>query len=79
MKTLTLKISEILETQLNMLAEERGSSKSKIVREALISYVRQDNNSPKGSFLEMAEDLAGVVEGPSDLSVNKDYLESYGK
>ena len=78
MKTLTFKIPVVLEHQLNTLAQERGSSKSKIVREALIAYLLQDS-SPQGSFLEMAEDLAGIGEGPADLSVNKAYLESYGK
>ena len=77
MKTLTFKIPVVLEHQLNTLAQERGSSKSKIVREALIAYLQ--DSSPQGSFLEMAEDLAGIGEGPADLSVNKAYLESYGK
>ncbi|PSF37608.1 hypothetical protein C7H19_08605 [Aphanothece hegewaldii CCALA 016] len=36
------------------------------------------NNSEK-SALELAEDIVGCVDAPSDLSTNKDYLKGFGE
>ena len=79
MKTLTLKIPENIEIQLITLARERGISKSQIVREALMEYFSQNKIKSTGSFTELAHDLAGCVEGPSDLAINKNYLKEYGE
>jgi hypothetical protein len=79
MKTLSLKLPEILESQLDIFARKNGISRSEIVRRALLEYFSRDEVSRPGSFLELARDLAGSIEGPSDLSTNKDYLEGYGK
>jgi len=53
-------------------------SKSDIVRQALIEYFSKDSTTVSGSFLDCAEDLAGTVKAPSDLSTNKARLEGYG-
>ncbi|MFB8791803.1 MAG: DUF2281 domain-containing protein [Potamolinea sp.] len=37
----------------------------------------QDGEQVK-SFLTLAQEVIGFVEGPSDLSTNKSYLEGYG-
>ena len=79
MKTLSLKLPEILESQLDIFARKNGMSRSEIVRRALVEYFSRDEVSRPGSFLDLARDLAGSIEGPSDLSTNKDYLEGYGK
>ena len=79
MKTLTLKLPESLETQLIRLARKKRTSKSKIVREALFDYFSREKESLSGSFLEMANDLAGCVNATSDLSFNKTHLKGYGK
>ena len=79
MKTLSLKLPEILESQLDIFARKNGMSRSEIVRRALLEYFSRDEVSRPGSFLDLARDLAGSIEGPSDLSTNKDYLEGYGK
>ena len=31
------------------------------------------------SFLEAAKDFIGCLEGPKDLSTNKDYMKGYGQ
>jgi hypothetical protein len=31
------------------------------------------------SFLEAAKDFIGSLEGPEDLSTNKDYMKGYGQ
>lgn len=80
MKTLSLKLPEILESQLDIFARKNGMSRSEIVRRALLQYFSSDEVSRPGSFLDLARDLAGSVEGgPSDISTNKDYMEGYGK
>lgn len=79
MKTLTLKIPDSLEAQLTILAQKRGTSKSSLVREALLKYFSYTHPENSASFLKLAEDLAGSIEGPSDLSNNPDYLHGYGQ
>lgn len=78
MKTLTLKLPEILETRLNHLARKKGLSRSEIIRRALFEYLSKDLKE-SGSFLDLAQDLAGSIEGPSDLSTNKAHFKEYGK
>ncbi|MBD3374341.1 transcriptional regulator [candidate division KSB1 bacterium] len=78
MSTLTLKIPDVLNTQLNSYAKQKGLSKSEIVRIALLEYFSRDDTKIEGSILDLSEDLAGSIEAPSDISINKDYLEGYG-
>jgi len=78
MDTLTLKVPELLNTQLNSYAKKKGLSKSEIVRIALLEYFSRDDTRFEGSFLDLSEDLAGSIEAPADLSANKDYLQGYG-
>ena len=79
MKTLSFKLPEILESQLDIIAHKKGMSRSEIVRRALLEYFSRDDVNQPGSFLDLARDLAGSIEGPPDLSTNKAYLEGYGK
>jgi len=78
MNTLTLKVPEIIKTQLNSFAKKQGMSKSDIVRQALIEYFSKDHVTVSGSFLDLAVDLAGTIEASSDLSTSKAHLEGYG-
>jgi predicted transcriptional regulator len=78
MSTLTLKVPDVLNTQLNSYAKQKGLSKSEIVRIALLEYFSRDDTKIEGSILDLSEDLAGSIEAPSDISINKDYLEEYG-
>ena len=78
MKTLTLKLPEILEARLNTFASKERQSRSEIVRRALIEYFSRDASN-SGSFLDFSRDLVGSIEGPSDLSTNKAHMEGYGK
>ena len=78
MSTLTLKVPDVLNAQLNSYAKQKGLSKSEIVRMALSEYFSRDNIPFEGSILDLSEDLAGSIEAPSDISSNKDYLAGYG-
>ena len=79
MSTLTLKVPEILNNQLSSYAKEKGLNKSEIVRLALMEYFSKDQLDASNSFLSLSKDLAGTVDGPSDLSINQSHLENYGK
>lgn len=79
MNTLTLKVPDILNTQLKSYAKKKGLNKSEIVRLALVEYFLKDDTCSINSFLDLSQDLAGSIKGPSDFSKNKKYLEGYGK
>jgi hypothetical protein len=78
-KTLTIKLSEELETCLEMLASRRGESKSALVRAAIEDLVKTAEKRAPGSCLDRAHDLAGSVEGPANLSHDKKYMRGYGR
>lgn len=77
MKTLSLKLPDALEAKLRELARQRRMSRSAVVREALARFLSR--HASAYSFLALAQDLAGCVEGPADLSLNKSYLRGYGQ
>ena len=79
MKTLSVKLPEALLQQLDSAAKKRGESRSSLLREAIETVVSEDKHIRKGSCLDLAEDLAGCVEGPEDLSFNKTRMDGYGK
>ena len=79
MKTLTVKVPEELDLKLAAVAAKRGESKSNLIRTAIISILKENKAVIPNSCLDMAKDLVGSVEGPSDLSCNKRHLNGYGK
>ena len=79
MNTLTLKIPEVIKEKLKTYSRRKGISRSAIVRNALIEYFEKDEFDKHGTFFDLAKDLAGSVQGTSDLSSNKDHLSGYGQ
>jgi predicted transcriptional regulator len=79
MDTMTLKIPDVIKEKLKKFSEKKGISKSEIVRNALIEYLDKDDIIKKGTFMDLAADLAGSVDEKADLSTNKKYLNNYGK
>lgn len=79
MKTLSLKLPDDMARILEDRARSTGTTKSEILREALAGYFAQSPPPGDGSFLALAGDLVGCLEGPGDLSYNKEYLENYGR
>lgn len=78
MKTLSLKLPDTLYSDLTSLAEDRGMSRSALVREAIGELFRRDHSPEENSALSLMEGLVGSVDGPADLSSNKDYLDDLG-
>ena len=79
MKTLSVKVPEALDIKLTAVAARRGESKSSLIRAALDQIVKSNEAVTPNSCLDLAKDLIGSVEGPSDLSYNKKHLKGYGR
>ena len=78
MKAVTLKLAEELEQRLAATAKEQGVSKSELLRAALQVYLDTEGLSIPGSCLELAGELVGCAEGPTDLASNKEHLQGFG-
>ena len=68
MKTLTVRLPEILVDQIEAESRARRLSKSDVVRERLTARSPARKMSP---LLESIQDLVGSVDGPGDISANK--------
>lgn len=83
MKTLSLKVPESLDQDLAALAGRRGVSKSSLIRGVMSDHIARQKVDDQGisatSFLAGARDLAGIAEGPEDLSHHAKHLAGYGQ
>jgi metal-responsive CopG/Arc/MetJ family transcriptional regulator len=79
MKTLSVKVSDDLNLKLAAVAAKRKENKSNLIREAIETIVNANEAVTPNSCLDLAKDLMGSVEGPSDLSYNNKYLKGYGQ
>ena len=79
MKTLSLKLPEPLDAKLTAAAKQRGTNKSVLIRDAIETYLSHSNEPLENSFLDLAKEFIGCVEGPKDLSFNKEYMKGYGR
>ena len=79
MKTISLKLPEHLERELAARAKREGRTKSALIRQAIETYLSRGAKPMEGSFLELAGDLIGCLEGPGDLSYNKQHLQELGR
>ena len=79
MKTLSVKVSDDLNLKLAAVAAKRKENKSNLIREAIETIVSANEAVTPNSCLDLAKDLMGSVEGPSDLSYNRKYLKGYGQ
>jgi hypothetical protein len=59
-----------LDLKLAATAAKRGERKSDLIRTVLESIVKANETITPNSCLDLAKDIVGSVEGPSDLSYN---------
>ena len=79
MTTVSLKLPDPLAVRLDESARKNRISKSALIRAALETYLRSDEALPEDSALSRVADLKGVLSGPEDLSVNRSYLQNFGR
>ena len=79
MSTVTLKLSDGLAARLRSAVKRRGKSQSELMREALEAHLEQEGEAAVGSCLDLAHDIAGSLNGPSDLSSDRRHLRGYGR
>lgn len=79
MTTLTMKVPEDLGNTLTALASRRGVSRSLLIRELLQASLRNVREGEAVSCLDMARDLVGRVDGPSDLSTSARHMKGFGR
>jgi len=75
MRTISLKIPESLERELDGLANRRHTTKSAILREAVGSLAK----SKRRSAADRAGELVGSLRGPVDLSTSAAHMRGYGE
>ena len=79
MKTLSVKVPEELDLKLAAVAKKIGESKSNLIRTAIEHIITSSSAITANSCLDLAKDLVGSVEGPTDLSHNKKHFAGYGQ
>ena len=79
MKTVSVKLPNALDAKLGAIAQQRGRSRSAVIRDALEAFLKRNGPVKVGSALDLAKDLAGCLAGPGDLSFNKKYLKDFGR
>lgn len=81
MNTLTIKISDELQHQIEEASRRTHLTKSELVRRALTTYIaRKGTDGRAASALEQAGDLVGCFKGgPKDLASNPKHMEGFGR
>lgn len=77
-----MSIEQIVLEKLKTLPPEKQQEVLDFVEFLQTKNVEGEKNVQDGeqvkSFLTLAQEVIGCVEGPADLSTNKSYLEGYG-
>jgi hypothetical protein len=80
MKTVTCKLPEKLDAELETTARAEGVSKSEFIRGAVEEKVKRTRRGKKAPrAYDLAKDLCGSLRGPGDLSTNPKYMEGFGE
>jgi metal-responsive CopG/Arc/MetJ family transcriptional regulator len=78
-RTITVKLPRKLAARLSATVKKRQTTQSAIVREALERHLSDRPSKAEPSFLDLAQEYVGCIEGPPDLSSNKRRLAGYGR
>jgi Ribbon-helix-helix protein, copG family len=81
MNTLTIKLPEDLDTELQLASQRNKVSKSELVRRAIAAYIGPTGaQGQPASALSLAADLVGCFSGgPGDLATNPKYMDDFGR
>jgi hypothetical protein len=75
-KTITVKLPELLAAWLSRRARELGRSQSELVRDAL---ERSRTGSGGETCHDLFADACGTIDGAKDLSTNRKHLDDLGQ
>jgi len=75
MRAISLKLPEDLDRRLTELAEQRKTTRSALLREALETFAVRSARS----VTSVAGELVGSLDGPEDLSTSYRHLAGYGR
>jgi Arc/MetJ-type ribon-helix-helix transcriptional regulator len=79
-RTITCKIPENLDAEMEAAVEKQGISKSEFVRQAIEQTLEHQKTSAKLSAYDLMKDGCGVVkEGPTDLATHPKHLAKFGR
>ncbi len=78
MTTITCKIPEMLDAELEAVARSRGTTKSAIVREVLEERLGRGRKRRTLTAYSLAKTLCGSLHGPPDLSANARHMKDFG-
>ena len=67
---LSVRLPSHLEQELSMLAKQENRTKTDIVKEAIVFFLKNIKANKKETSYTLGRDLFGVYEGESDLSSN---------
>lgn len=81
MQTITLKVADELQRDIERASKRQRISRSELVRRAVRQYVAQPQETEGFvSALQLAGDLAGSIrKAPPDLATHPRHLEGYGE
>jgi predicted DNA-binding protein len=80
MTTITCKISEKLDAELEAAAEKRGITKSELVRESIERNLKMQQGKRKLTAFDVMKQGQGIVHGARpDLATNPDHLRGFGR
>ena len=77
-KTVTCKLPESLDAQLEAAAREEGVSKSQVLRQALEDRIKRNRSKKSPRAFDLVKDLCGSIKGPADLLTNPRYMDDFG-
>ena len=80
MTTITCKLPEALDAELETAAEQRGVSKSAVVREAIEANLRERKKETGFSAFDVMKAGCGILrDGPRDLATHPRHMEGFGR
>ena len=77
--TLSFKVPPGFRERLTLAAKRAHVDRSTLIRRTLEASLSEEHVPTGGSVVDLASDLLGSVEGPGDLSTNKDRMKGYGR
>jgi Arc/MetJ-type ribon-helix-helix transcriptional regulator len=79
-RTITCKIPEKLDTELEAIARRKKTSKSEVVRDAILTSIEREKDQVRLSAHDLMQEGCGIVRGPErDRSWNRKRLEGFGR